>query len=65
MSGKVLPKDPKCPYSPEVPQGTSYSLAKYTRYSVMSGMVLPKDPKYPYSPYVPQGTGYRLFQYAR
>ena len=23
---KVLPKDPKYPYTPEVPQGTSYSL---------------------------------------
>ena len=50
MSAKVLPKDPKYPYSPEVPQGT------YTRYSVISAKVLPMDPKYPYSPEVSQGT---------
>ena len=48
MSAKVVPKDPKYPYFPRVPQGNRYSLVWYTRYSVISGNVLPKDPDYAY-----------------
>ena len=43
MSPKVLPKDPRYPYSPEVPQGIRSRLVSYTRYTVMSAKTLPKD----------------------
>ena len=48
LSAEVLPKDPKYPYSSELPQGTHYNLVQCTRYSDMSAKVQPKDPKYPY-----------------
>ena len=63
MCGKVLHKDPKYPYSPEVAQGTNYNLVQYTRYSNMSAKVLPKDPNDPYPTEVPHGTNYNLIQY--
>ena len=63
MAAKVLPKDPKYHYSPEVPQGTHYSIAQYTRYSVISAKFQPKDPNCTYPTEVPQGTHYNLIQY--
>ena len=65
MSSKVLPKDPKYHYSPEVAQGTHYNLVQCTMYSAVSAKVQPKNPKYPYSPEVPQGTHLNLEQYTR
>ena len=43
MSDKVLYKDPKCPYTTEVPQGAKPNLGIYTRNRVMPAKVIPKD----------------------
>ena len=55
VHAKVLPKDPKCPYPTDVPQGAQPKLGISTRNSVMSAKVLSKEPQCPYPTELPQG----------